>query len=326
MIKNILKVIVSVGLLALLATKLDWKEVLDRATQLTWWTMPLALALQILVWAFSNMRWWMVIRVHKLGHTFMDLLKPTYIGAFFNNLLPSSTGGDLFRMYHIYRQGHGAALAVSPIVTERAVGLLCMVGLATITIFSFSHDSGLFDALRTILFWMLLCGILAIAIVSIPATYYVFHRFLERWDRFKIVAGLLRITEAIHTYLSRPGLLALLILTSLIMQAFEILIFIILGYGVGSGLDATQYLFIVPLILVAASIPVTVGGLGVREAAAITLFTSAGMSQGDAAVVSLLFIPILLMSGLPGVWFFIRMKGSRQFYDKATHTDFSPGN
>lgn len=323
MIKGALKIVVSIGLLALLATKLDWQEVMDRAVQLSWWALPLAVVIQILVWALSNARWWLLIRVHSLGHTYANLLRPTYIGALFNNVLPSSTGGDLFRIYHIYRQGHGAAIAVSPIVTERVVGLISMIVLATVTIFPFSQDIQLFHTLRKVLFWLLVGGIAGIAIVSLPATYYAFHRFLARWERFRPVAGLLRITEAAHTYLSRPYLLASLVMVSLTLQGFQIVIFIILGAGVDAALEPTQYLFIVPAILVAASIPVTVGGLGVREAAAITLFTAAGMSRENAAAVSLLFIPVLLLSGLPGLWFFLRMKGHKEFYSRATHTDFS---
>lgn len=323
MIKSALKIIVSIGLLVLLATKLEWKDVLDRAAQLAWWMLPVAAAIQMVVWALSNFRWWMLIRVHLLGHTYSGLLKPTFIGAFFNNLLPSSTGGDLFRMYHVYRQGHGAAAAVSPIITERAVGLLCMVALATLMIFQFSAETRLFQGLRTVLFWLFVCGAVSVAVVSVPATYYGFHRFLQRWDRFRPVAGLLGITEAIHTYLSRPYLLIALVVVSLILQGMQIIIFLILGAGVEATLEPSQYLFIVPVVLVAASIPVTVGGLGVREAAAITLFTSAGMSQEHAAAVSLLFIPVLLLSGLPGLWFFLRMKGHKQFYSKATRTDFS---
>lgn len=327
MIKNALKVIVSVGLLVLLAIKLDWKEVLERATQLAWWVLPVTAAIQMVVWTLSNFRWWLLIRVHRLGHTYTNLLKPTFIGAFFNNLLPSSTGGDLFRMYHVYRQGHGAAAAVSPIVTERAVGLLCMVALAAAAISQFSTQTALFGGLRTVLLWLVAAGVTGVAIVSIPATYYAFHKFLQRWDRFRPVAGLLGITEAVHTYLSRPSLLVALIIVSLILQGLQIIIFLILGTGVEAELDPSQYLFIVPVVLVAASIPVTVGGLGVREAAAITLFTAAGMSQEHAAAVSLLFIPVLLLSGLPGLWFFLRMKGHKQFYDKATRTDFSqPGS
>lgn len=323
MIKSILKVIVSIGLLTFLALKLDWREVLDRAALLSWWSLPLATAIQILVWAVANTRWWLLIRIHDLGHTYANLVRPTYIGAFFNNLLPSSTGGDLFRMYHIYRQGHGAAVAVSPIVTERAVGLLCMIALATVSIFHFSQGTELFNALRTLLFWLLACGSIGVAVVAFPATYYLFHRLLERWARFRPVAGLLDITEATHTYLRRPYLLAALVALSLALQGLQIAIFLILGAGVDAGLSAEQYLFIVPVILVAASIPVTVGGLGVREAAAVTLFTAAGMSQENAAAVSLLFIPVLLLSGLPGLWFFLRMRGHKNFYDQATRNDFS---
>lgn len=323
MIKSILKIVVSIGLLTFLALKLDWREVLDRAALLSWWSLPLAIAIQILVWGVANTRWWLLIRVHDLGHTYGNLVRPTYIGAFFNNLLPSSTGGDLFRMYHIYRQGHGAAVAVSPIVTERAVGLLCMIGLATLAIFQFSQDTELFNALRSLLFWLLAGGIIGVAVVAYPPTYYLFHRFLERWARFRPVAGLLGITEATHTYLRRPYLLAALVVISLTLQGLQIVIFLILGAGVDAGLSAEQYLFIVPVILVAASIPVTVGGLGVREAAAVTLFTAAGMAQENAAAVSLLFIPVLLLSGLPGLWFFLRMRGHKKFYDQATRSEFS---
>lgn len=322
MIMRLLKIAVSTGLLAILAFKLDWREVFDRTAQLDWWTLPLATAIQIAVWALANVRWWLLIKVHGLGHTYSDLLRPTYIGAFFNNLLPSSTGGDLFRMYHIYRQGHGAAVAVSPIVTERAVGLLCMITVATAAIFKFGGDIQVLHPLRTVLLWILVCGFGGITITYFPATYYTFHRVLERWNRFHPIAGLLRITEAIHTYLNHPGLLASLVAVSLMLQGLQIGIFMILGAGVGASLGATQYVFIVPMVLVAASIPVTVGGLGVREAAAITLFVSAGMSQENAAVVALLFIPVLVLSGLPGLWFFLRMKGHKRFYDKATHADF----
>jgi len=323
MIKNVLKFVVSIGLLALLAAKLDWREVLDRAALLSWWSLPLATAIQMLVWAMANTRWWLLLRTHGRGHTYGHLLRLTYIGAFFNNLLPSSTGGDLFRMYHIYRQGHGTAIAVSPIVTERVIGLLSMIALATVSILHFSHDTAVFNALRALLPWLLACGMTGVAIVAFPATYYLFHRFLERWRRFKPVAGLLGMTEAAHTYLRRPYALLALVVLSLGLQGLQILIFLILGAGVDAGLAPEQYLFIVPIVLVAASIPVSVGGLGVREAAAVTLFTAAGMSAENAAAVSLLFIPVLLLSGLPGLWFFLRMRAHKDgFFDQSARADF----
>lgn len=323
MLRKLLKILISIGLLVVLISRLEWRDVLERAYQLSWWALPLSVAMQMAVWALSNLRWWRLIRVHELGHSYASLLRPTYIGAFFNNLLPSSTGGDLFRMYHVYRQGHGAAVAVSPIVTERVVGLVTMIALATMAIHCFSLDTPFFDALRAVLLWLLACGTAGLAVAAVPATYYFFHELLERWARFRLVAGLLRLTEAAHTYLRRPRLVLALVSLSLLLQGLQVLIFMTLGAGVDAALEPARYLFIVPVILVAAAIPISVGGLGVREAAAVTLFTAAGMSQENAAAVSLLYIPVLLLSALPGLWFFLRMKGHKQFFRRATHGDFS---
>lgn len=321
MFKNFLKIFISVGLLALLATKLDWHQVWARTTQLSWWALPIAIVLQMLIWALANVRWWILIRVHGLGHTYGNLIQPTLIGAFFNNLLPSSAGGDLFRIYHIYRQGHGATVSVSPILTERAVGLMCMFALATFAVYFFHQRSASISALLNLLPWLLLVGILGLVILSIPKYYYYFHRLLERWRKLKPVSMLLNISEATHTYLSRPRVLVVLILTSFALQLLQIMVFLILGLGIQATLPASQYLFIVPVILVVASIPITIGGLGIREATAITLFTAAGMSQDNAAAISLLFIPVLVLSGMPGLWFFFRMKDHKSFYKKATHMD-----
>lgn len=323
MLMSALKIIVSAGLLILLAANLEWQAVFDSAARLSWWALPVAVAIQMLVWSLSTLRWWLLIREHTLGYSYANLFRPTFIGAFFNNLLPSSTGGDLFRMYHVYRQGHGAAVAASPIITERAVGLLSMIALATLMIFQFGDDSHLFQGLRTALFWLFSLGLAGTAIVSIPASYYAVHGFLQRWERLRPVAALLGITEAIHTYLSRPRLMGALIGVSLLLQGLQVVIFLILGNGVDADLAPSQYLFIVPLILVAASLPLTVGGLGVREAAAVSLFTAAGMSPAHAAAVSLLFIPVLVLSALPGLWFFLRMRGRKHFLDRARHADFA---
>ena len=81
-----------------------------------------------------------------------------------------------------------------------------------------------------------------------------------------------------------------------------------LGQGVGSDLSAGSYLLTVPLILVSAGIPISIGGLGIREATGITLFTAIGMPPADAAAVALLFVPTLLLSSLPGLFFFMAQK------------------
>jgi len=323
MIKNLVKIAVSALLLAALAYKLDWSEVGASLSDLSWWLLPVAVGLQILAFVLGNIRWWLLLRTHRLGHSLLGLLPQYFVGTFFNNVLPSSTGGDLLRMYYVYRQKHGAAVAASPVLTERLLGLVTIVAIATAALPFLSHSNPVVDALAHVMPWLCAGAVLGLFFLGCRPCYYALHNFLERWSRFRIVRTALNVAEASHGYLARPGLVLQLVTLSLAIQGAEIVLFYTLGAAVGASLDLWHYVLIVPLLLAAAALPVSIGGLGVREAAAITLFTSAGMGAGDAAAVSLLFIPILLAASLPGLYFFLTMKDHDRFYKGATHSELA---
>jgi hypothetical protein len=323
MIKNLIKIAVSALLLAALAYKLDWSEVGASLSGISWWYLPIAVALQMLSFVLGNVRWWLLLRTHRLGHRLLGLLPQYFVGAFFNNVLPSSTGGDLLRMYYVYRQRHGAAVAASPVLTERLLGLVTIVGIATVALPFLDQANGVVAALAHVMPWLCAGAVAGLIFLGCRPCYYLLHNFLQRWSRFRIVGTALKVAEASHTYLARPGLVLRLIALSLAIQAAEILLFYSLGTAVGANLEFWHYVLIVPLLLAAAAIPVSIGGLGVREAAAITLFTSAGMGSGDAAAVSLLFIPILLAASLPGLYFFLTMKDHERFYEGATQSELA---
>ena len=131
---KLIKVLVSIGLLVILAMRVDWPQIVHEISKLSWWVFVVVLVLQVLSITLANGRWWAILRTDGLGYRFIDLLPQYYIGSFFNNLLPTSTGGDLFRMYYIYKRGHGAALAVSPVIVERVIGLVILVGMAVVAL------------------------------------------------------------------------------------------------------------------------------------------------------------------------------------------------
>jgi uncharacterized protein (TIRG00374 family) len=322
--KKILKVGISLGLLALIAYSLDWGEVVHSAGELAWWAPPLAIALEMSTFAIGNARWWLLLRTHDKGHHITELQTQYFIGAFFNNLLPTTTGGDLFRIYYVYRQRHGMAVAVSPVITERIIGLVSLLGLATAVLLLTTHTSRTAQLLADTLPWVFAASAVALAMLGIPAIYWPLHRFFERWAQVRVIAALLHIAEAAHTYVRRPTLVLKLVGLSLIMQFVEVLVFYALGKGLGAPLPLSAYVYIVCAVSVAAALPVSIGGLGVREVTAISLFTSVGMSHGHAAVVSLLFIPVLLLASLPGLFLFLGMKNHKEIYEKAAHDELMP--
>lgn len=317
------KIAISLALLVILAFKVDWVSVAHSAAGLAWWALPAALALQVLVLAIANLRWWVLLRTHHLGHTAKELLPQYFIGAFFNNLLPTSTGGDLFRMYYIYRQKHGTAIAVSPVVSERLLGLATMIGIAALVIPFARQDHPAIRLLSHILPWVFAVAVAGLALLGSRFTYRPLHNFFERWVRYRPIATLLHVAEASHQYINRPGIVLKLVLLSVCIQLLEVVVFMSLGHGLGAHMAFTSYVVMVPVVFFAAAAPVSIGGWGVREAVAVTLFSAAGMTQAHAATVAVLFIPILLLSGLPGLFFFLHTKNHKKLYEEASHTDLS---
>lgn len=228
------------------------------------------------------------------------------------------------RAYYIYRQKHGVAVAVSPIITERVIGLVTLVGLAALAIRYVEVDNPITVLLRALLPWLFSGFVVALVLIGHGKVYWPVHRFFERWQHMKIVDAVLGIAEASHRYINRPSVMTQLVALSVLAQVVEISLFWLLGVGVGSDLGFSSYVVIVPLIFVVASLPITIGGHGVRETAAIALFGLYGMAEDQAATIMVVFLAVLLITSLPGLYFFLRMKGHKDFLKEASHTKGLP--
>lgn len=321
MAARLLKIAVSLGLLGALAWVLDWEPVLATLARAEPGWVILAVALQGAVTVLATARWALLLRRDAPAYTLGRLVPLGFIAAFFNNLLPSATGGDLLRGYYVYRQSRSATLAVSPIVTERALGLAVMIGLATAALPFLDLTHPLLAGIADVLPGLLAAAAGGLLLAGLPAGYRPMHRFFARWADWKPVAGLLRITEACHHYFNRLSLVGALVVLSIALQGIEIVNFWLLGRAVGAELPLVTYFLIVPLVLVASALPVTVGGLGVREAAAISLLALVGMPEHQAAAVSLLFLVALVGSSLPGLYFFLTMKDHGRFLKQAERAE-----
>lgn len=302
--KAFLKIALSIALLALVAHNLEWSAVWKSISKLAWWALPLAIFLQVLAFLIGIFRWHMLLSLQGVPYSIVQVFRPYFIGAFFNNFLPSTTGGDAYRIYHIHSNRHGPAAAFSPVITERILGLATLLLIASIAFAFYGDNNPIINQVGYAAASFLLGLSLFLATLGIPFIYWPMHRFLERWIKFKLVAGFLQVGEAIHAYVKRPTLVLIIIILSASMHFCMIMLFWILGLGVGAVMPLTSYVLTIPLILVAAGLPISIGGLGVREATAITLFAAAGMQRADAAAIAILFVPTLLLACSPGLFFF----------------------
>jgi uncharacterized protein (TIRG00374 family) len=226
------------------------------------------------------------------------------IGHFFNVFLPGSVGGDVVRAYYVARSTTGRRTeAVTTILIDRLIGLISLLALAsTIMIVRFRFFA---DHPRTKLA-MILIGALVVATVA--GLFTVFRRnLLEQFALFRRLEQrtslgrvLGRVYNAFHLCLNHRGLLTRTMLLSLANHVSIVGCVFLIGEALELGLSFAAYLTVFPLINAVASIPVTPGGLGTREAATIYLLHVFGVPDAQAITLSLLAYAVFVAWSVAG--------------------------
>src|SRR5271169_1198056 len=121
-----IKVLVSVALLYLALRKANFSDLASRidVSSLGW--IGLAIAVTFFQIFIGVLRWRIVGAECGAPLPTRQALRYNMIGAFFNQTLPSSIGGDAVRLWLVKRTGAGWRAATYSILTDRAIGLIAL--------------------------------------------------------------------------------------------------------------------------------------------------------------------------------------------------------
>ena len=311
------KISISLGLLGYLLSQLDWPALIEKAAGLSWWTIPLAVSVLFLTLYVGTLRWAVLLRTHYTTFSTWQLFRHYLVATLFNNVLPTATGGDLIRSFYIYRHNRDAVCAVSPIVTERVIGLVVLLAINVAAIYLTDSVAIVSKALWSTLTLILTGAIATLTLIALPATYWPLHRMLERLARFRIIGFILRMGEATHGYLKHPATLLIIVLYSAAAQLLAVLVYYILATGLGVDISIQVILVVIPLAFMAAALPISIGGMGVRELATVGLLMRFGIAESDAAAIALMYIPVLLLASLPGLYIYLSQSSNRTILKEA---------
>ncbi|MBF0247193.1 MAG: flippase-like domain-containing protein, partial [Alphaproteobacteria bacterium] len=125
------KLAVSVALIWFLLGSVGVRDALDRmlAVHPAW--LGGAMGLAVLQNVLCGIRWSAVSRAINQPLPFLAAIRFFYIGTFFNQLLPSTVGGDAVRVYLTHRSGLALGRVVNGVLLDRMVTVLALVTLAT---------------------------------------------------------------------------------------------------------------------------------------------------------------------------------------------------
>ena len=257
-------------------------------------------SLVVLAQLLSAVRWRLVLGeddAAPLGY----LVRLYLAGVFFGLFLPTSVGGDAVRAVAISRGARRPAWAVSSVVFERFVGLVAMFtllaagGLAAPGVFRASAGRASFG-------WSPTGAQAALAALAVAVGAAAGVALLRRSAAVRRVA---REAAGMWTGIAqRPGAFAGAFAVSLLVQGSYVLAWWVLAAALRIPVAPAEMLVLVPFVSIAAMLPVTLSGIGVREGAWVLLLAPYGVAGADAVAYSLVyFAAFLLVGAAGGAWF-----------------------
>jgi len=293
----LLKLAVSVGLLALLLRSMDLATVAGVLGRMPLWTIPAGILLLVIQTVILSLRWWLVMAAIEAPIPFGKVLPITFVGMFFNQVLPTSFGGDAVRIWQAYRLGIDGEAAVVGVLLERLSGLF---GLAVLTALGAGYLGSEIDnqTLRLGLLATLpaaVAGVLALtALDRLPA----------RWRRISVLEKATRLARDSRRLFLAPATALPLLLLSLLSHALAAAAIYVFAEGLQLGLPFLSCMALFSAVILVTAIPISFAGWGLREGAMVALFAFAGLGAGTALALSLAFGALLLAASLPGcaIW------------------------
>ncbi len=256
-------------------------------------------------------RWQRLLTAQAIRLPFTTVLRIFFIGQFFNLFMIGATGGDLVKAFLVARTVGGRKTeAVSTVLIDRAIGLTALAWLAGIGVLARAGPFWNHERLRPV--GLIILGFACLTVVLIGGLFgrdWLAHpRFAGRGilpsSAIRIEQVMRRVYEAFFVCRRDPGLLVHTFALSFANHLLAVVACMAFGYALSLPLGTADYLVYIPIIGVFGVIPITPGGLGVREGMAVILLTVAGVTRSEAMLLSLLlYFGMMFWSLLGGIFF-----------------------
>ena len=304
-----LRLLVSAGVLTLLLVLLPWDEVRGGASRVSLPLWTALLAGFLVGHGLGIAKWRMILNAVNRGKPLgpVDAARCHAAGLFANLYLPTIVGGDVLRGILAGRETGRAEAAVLGGLADRlidVVALGCLIAVGSAVAWDLLAARGVAPGVLP----GLLIGALGMAAGLLTVT-ALLRRPPRRWVR-----PTARVRRALRGLRRRPSVAVGALALSLTMQASFVVLTAILGAAVGADVPLGGWFLAWPLAKVVGMMPVSLGGLGVRDAALAGLLVPFGVPASVGVVTGLAWQSVVLAGGLlgGGLWWWLERARARR--------------
>ena len=256
LLKSIAKLSVTLALLFVSLRTVRFDALLESLRHADYGLLALSALLLVLGGFAGAASWYFILRMRLPSLHYREAAACHWIGMFFNSFLPSNVGGDAVKGYLVARVKGQTGFIVTSLLLDRALNLgmlLCIGGFSLLL--HLGHP-------------FLAAGFLALLALSLFGTLAAARRLLgrvRRWPRAGLRGKMAAWLEPVFELAAAPRRLFPLLLAALASQFLKTLNNLYLLLALGLTIPTACVWYVIPLFGVVSALPVSIGGLGVRE-------------------------------------------------------------
>jgi uncharacterized protein (TIRG00374 family) len=300
-------------LLLWLGWRTDWRQVGHAFATLHWSLWWTSVALIILTQAVSGLRWRLLGLPLGLEQSIARYVGCYFLGMFVGLFLPS-VGGDVVRAWSLAAGPGRRWAALLSVLVDRSTGLLALLVMAVVGV-------GVCPVKLPVWIGWSICGAAAAAGFGCSAVIWLLHRRghgssslspsadpppnasanqRASWKNYFREAA-----DAVAIYLGHPRLLVGTSVLAMALQAAQVGTVWLIGVGLDLTVPGLYYCLLVPVVSLLTLLPISISGMGVREASTVLLLAPLRVEGGAALTLAFLWYAAFVVASLVGIGFYL---------------------
>jgi uncharacterized protein (TIRG00374 family) len=267
----------------------------------------------------GSLQWKMLLESEDIRLPFRRVASCYFSGLFFNNFLIGGAGGDVFRMLDVGRSCRKGTAAVSSVLLDRMMGFLVMSGMTVLAVpvaMRLKHFGGAF---WTPFFVMVIGWVFLLSFFFSKRFARLFTWVVHPLIPAKMQVKMREVYRKIHAFGRHRSLFSRIVLISSAVQSARILTHALVALSFGIRIQPVYYFLFIPIIAIMATLPISIGGIGVREQTGVVLFTLVGMTAVQAVAVEFVSYLVAIGTSIPGGVLFAARGLNRTSEQKEPH-------
>lgn len=249
-------------------------------------------------------RFWYLLLIQNIRIGLWEAIRLTFLGQFFNMVVPGTVGGDLVKAWYVSRHTHKTAGVIITIFADRLFGLLELVLMAG-GMLTFVLATGLESPVR--MKSSIITVVVSAAITAVMLAMFFSQRLRRlpglHWlcERLSITHHLRAAGQSVRIFKRRPSFVFWTLLITLVGHLLFLGGIALIGQALGLGVPAYLYFVYLPLIYILGAIPITPGGVGWVENLFVEFFRATAAALSGIVALAMLARLLPVFWGLPGL-------------------------